>query len=119
MLMCAAAPPGGGRSELTPRFMRFFNVFNLPEPSYGTLSTIFGSILGGFLDNGMTDPVKKMGDSVVGSTIEIYFRILQTLKPTPTKFHYVFNLRDVSKVFQGILMASARSLPTADHLAKI
>ena len=30
--MCAAAPPGGGRSELTPRFVRHFSVLCLPPP---------------------------------------------------------------------------------------
>ena len=30
MLIAAAAPPSGGRSALTPRFMRHFNLFNIP-----------------------------------------------------------------------------------------
>lgn len=51
-LVCAAAPPGGGRSPLTPRFTTHFNMFCVPIASAAMLSKIFGSILGGFLNAG-------------------------------------------------------------------
>ena len=119
MLVCAAAPPGGGRSELTPRFMRLFNLFSIPEPNEFTLKKIFGSILDGFLSNGFTDAVKKMGDSIIQITIEVYMSISKTLKPTPSTFHYIFNLRDVSKLFQGVLMSSPRALSTPQDIIKL
>ena len=36
-LLVAGAKPGGGRNELTLRFTRHFNVFNIPEASRLTL----------------------------------------------------------------------------------
>ncbi|NDD92161.1 hypothetical protein EBZ37_08760, partial [bacterium] len=36
--------------------------------------------------------------AVIDSTIEIYHKISEELRATPAKFHYMFNLRDVSKV---------------------
>lgn len=119
MLVVAAAPPGGGRNELTPRFVRHFNVFNLPEPSRLTLMRIFGSLLGGFLSQGgFQETVRKAVEATVQSTIEIYQRISLTLRPTPARFHYIFNLRDVSKVFQGLLMTSPMSVSSPEHLAR-
>lgn len=44
-VICAAARPGGGRNEITPRLTRHFNIFNVPEASRTILSKIFGSIL--------------------------------------------------------------------------
>jgi dynein heavy chain len=51
-LIAAAAPPGGGRSPLTLRFTRHFNMFCLPNADRTTLTKIFGSILQGFLKIG-------------------------------------------------------------------
>jgi hypothetical protein len=36
----------------------------------------------------------------VGATLDVYESVQKQLLPTPTKSHYTFNLRDVSKVFQ-------------------
>jgi dynein heavy chain, axonemal len=119
MMISACAPPGGGRNQMTPRFMRHFNIISLPEPSTKTLTKIFGSLLGGFLELNFSESVKKTCEAVVSSTIEIYFKIITTLKPTPTRFHYMFNLRDVSKVFQGILMASYKSISSPDQMSRL
>mgnify|MGYP002372894531 CR=1 FL=1 len=47
-----------------------------------------------------------MTSNFVDATSDIYHKITEVLRPTPAKSHYTFNLWDVSKVFQGILMAS-------------
>lgn len=49
-MVCAAAPPSGGRAPLTPRFIRHFHMFCLPTASDDTLITIFEGIVLGFLN---------------------------------------------------------------------
>ena len=48
----------------------------------------------------------RRAGGIVAATIEVYNSISAELLPTPAKFHYTFNLRDISKVFQGMLMIS-------------
>lgn len=43
-------------------------------------------------------------DKMVETCILVYNTIITQLLPTPAKSHYTFNLRDLSKVFQGMLM---------------
>jgi dynein heavy chain len=118
LLFAGAAPPGGGRSVVTGRFTRHFNVLCMPPASDSALTVIFTSILSGFLVKFETE-IQKMAAGVVASTIEIYAKISQELLPTPAKFHYTFNLRDISKVFQGMLMIRPRKCSTSETFVKL
>lgn len=41
------------------------------------------------------------------------------MRPTPDRFHYLFNLRDVSKVVQGICMSKPASVATDDVFMRL
>jgi len=119
-LIACAAPPIGGRSPLCTRFSTNFNMFCLPEATEGMLGTIFNAILGGFLKQGnFAEPVQNLKEAMVGSTIEVYTKISKELRATPAKFHYSFNLRDVSKVIQGIMMTKNVSINNPDVAARL
>ncbi|KRX08296.1 P-loop containing nucleoside triphosphate hydrolase [Pseudocohnilembus persalinus] len=119
-LICAGAPAGGGRNQLTPRFVRHFNVFCLPQPSDSTLQKIFGSILKEFLGStNFSDQLKRLVDAPVNGTIDVYKTISKELLPIPSKFHYTFNLRDISKVFQGMLQIKPQQCQSQESLAKL
>lgn len=49
LVLCSAAPPSGGRSALTPRFMRQFHIFFVPDPSEYSMKKIFENIIEKFL----------------------------------------------------------------------
>ena len=46
-----------------------------------------------------------MSVAIVSAAVEIYGRMSTDLLPTPAKSHYIFNLRDLSKLIQGVLQA--------------
>ena len=119
-LVCACAPPGGGRQEVTPRFFRHFNMLNVPPPSDASMKTILGSIYGGFLTTGgFPSDFSECVKPVVDSSVEVYRRMSEELLPTPAKSHYTFNLRDLSKVLQGILLISSEQCKTKDVMTRL
>lgn len=104
--MAAMGPPGGGRNEITYRMSRHFHSICLNPYQDSSLATIFGTILGFSLKK-FTGKVSALRKNVVEATVELYSNVTAKLLPTPAKSHYTFNLRDVSKVFQGLTGASS------------
>ena len=120
VLFCAAAPPGGGRADITQRFTRHFHIFCLPPPSDLVLESIFSQILHRFLvENKFNEEIAQLSSKFVDSTIKIFQSVSADLRPTPAKSHYTFNLRDVSKVFQGCLMTRSKEIPNAKDFCKL
>ena len=119
-VLAAAAPPTGGRNQLTPRFTRHFNLLCMPQPNQKTLFQIFHSIIMGFFTvNNFNDCAKRISDNVVQATIEVYSRIIKEKKAIPSKFFYTFNLRDLSKVFQGILMVKSYTIKETENMVRL
>ena len=51
-----------------------------------------------------------LSDKLIMSSIDVYKTVCASLLPTPSKSHYTFNLRDLSKVFQGMLMMESKKI---------
>ena len=56
--------------------------------------------------------MRALCNQIVGMTAAIYQTISSELLPTPTKSHYTFNLRDMSKVLPLPLPLTTRPTPT-------
>lgn len=84
------------------------------------MEIIFISILKGFLGfDQATKPLEKFAPLIVKTTIEMYLKITKELLPTPMKSHYTFNLRDISKIFQGVLMVIPESMTNKEFLVQL
>merc|ERR1711976_508421 len=55
-----------------------------------------------FKSSYFSEECNKVINNLSKATIELWNKIKSTLLPTPAKFHYLFNLRDVSRVFKGM-----------------
>jgi dynein heavy chain len=117
-LFVCGGPPIGGRSKLTDRFGRHFNFLCLPQPNRQILISIFEAILKGFLSN-FTEKVKNTYIETTTATIELFEFVVERMKPIPAKFHYIFNLRDVSKIVQGLLMSTPISIKEKETFIKL
>lgn len=110
IFVSSCAPPGGGRNQVSPRFFRHFNMIWQVQLSQGSMEAIFSSILRGFLDEHPDENLSDYADPIVKTSVETYVKICNDLLPTPSKSHYTFNLRDLSKVVQGMLMVNYENL---------
>ncbi len=117
-LICAMGPPGGGRSEISARLQSRFNVINISFPSESQIKRIYGTLINQKLLD-FEEEIKPLGDVMTQATIEVYDAVTANLLPTPNKSHYIFNLRDMSKVFQGLLQAHPDHYDTQESMMKL
>ncbi|XP_014779882.1 dynein axonemal heavy chain 10 isoform X2 [Octopus bimaculoides] len=99
--IAAMGKAGGGRNETDPRFVSLFTSFNMTFPSDESLYGIYNSILKGHVKT-FSPEIHEASASVTKMTLALYKFVVQELPPTPSKFHYIFNLRDLSRVYNGL-----------------
>ncbi|KAI5747904.1 hypothetical protein M8J77_019695 [Diaphorina citri] len=111
LLTAAIAPPGGSRQDIYIRFLRHFNIFSVNSFSNDNMQRIFSNIMAlGYKRNGFSTDIQSTANLLVAATTEMYNSAIQSLKPTPAKSHYIFNLRDFSRVISGCLLVRRESI---------
>ena len=114
----AMGPPGGGRTHISERMQSKFNVINMTFPAESQIKRIFGSMITQKLFD-FEEELKPLGDIMTRATIEMYQQIIARYLPTPSRIHYLFNLRDIAKVFQGLLRASKTIIDNKNSMVRL
>jgi dynein heavy chain, axonemal len=120
LLIAAMGPPGGGRNDITGRLVRHLNVISMDTFSDDTMIKIFSTIVDWhFAKPGFESFFIRAGKMIVAATMEVYKQTIEKFLPTPMKSHYIFNLRDFSRVIRGVLLVPAIVLKEEKKLYRL
>ncbi|GAB1598225.1 dynein axonemal heavy chain 10 isoform X2 [Argonauta hians] len=116
--VAAMGKAGGGRNETDPRFVSLFACFNMTFPSDESLFCIYNSILSGHVAQ-FSQEINQIVKSITKITLELYKFVVQELPPTPSKFHYIFNLRDLSRIYNGLCRTMPERFSTTEQFLRV
>jgi len=91
--------------------MSLYNTFNITNPSAEATQHIYNSILKKSLVE-FPEEVQNCIEPITNATINIYNSCKEKLPRTPTKFHYTFNLRDLSRIYEGLYLSTPDKIST-------
>ncbi|XP_068697910.1 dynein axonemal heavy chain 8-like [Montipora foliosa] len=112
----------GVYQQIPERLKRHFAVFRLPAPSTDSLFTIVTSILEANMaqNQGMGLP-QEFHEQIVTASCTMLSSIQEVFRssPTPGRCHYQFNLRDITRVFQGLKNCSEEMRADEEYMVSL
>lgn len=118
----ACMNPTAGSFTINPRLQRHFATFSVVFPSEESLFSIYNTIMTDHLENPLNKfsvPLRKYCQNLINATVSLHLRCAQIFTPTAVKFHYTFNLRDLSNVFIGLLFSTSECIQNPTDLARL
>lgn len=108
--------------QIPERLKRHFAVFRLPAPLEESLFTIVTSVLEANMaqNQGMGLP-QEFHEQIVMASCMLLNSLQDVLRPSPTpgRCHYLFNLREITRVFQGLKNCSEEMQADEEYVVSL
>jgi dynein heavy chain len=116
--IAACTPAGGGNNPLDPRYVTLFSTFNITFPSESSIEKIYTSIMEKHVQE-FAEEIQQIVPKFTTATMKLYYIICEKLPRTPVKFHYIFNLRDLSRVYEGMMQSTLDKFASKDSFVRL
>ena len=95
-------------------------MFSISLPGSQALQTIYQNIFQGHVKQGnFSSAIQRIVDKIIQAALNLHIKVSSTFLPTAIKFHYLFNLRDMSNLFQGILFSTSDVFKTPLDIVRL
>ncbi|CAM9939290.1 unnamed protein product, partial [Laminaria digitata] len=120
----AAMNPTAGSFQINPRLQRHFLVFAIGMPSPTSLLAIFETFLEGHLrqekhGKRFQAGVVQVCASVIKGALSVHHEVSDSFRKTAANFHYEFNMRHLTNVFEGLLKAYPKNFVSGEQLVHL
>lgn len=116
----ASMNPKAGSFTVDDRFQRYFSVFACSFPSTEDLLLIYGQILEQhFAKEQFPSSISTLAEVLIKESISLHKTVTKEFLPTAQKFHYQFNLRELSNLFQGLCLAKSEVFRSKADIIKL
>jgi dynein heavy chain, axonemal len=114
----AAMEAYGGAATVSNRLIRHFNLMTETEFGRDTMTSIFSQLLSHF-HKGIGLSVRNIHSQLIEASLSVYGKVRDYFTPNSKTPHYIFNFRDVWKVFRGLGSASLQHVNWAKDALKL
>lgn len=108
--------PYAGSFEISTQYQWHFTTFSIELPSDHILEQIYGQIFRNHLRDPKFVSICRLGTPIIKTLLEIHKKIVTDFTPTAIKFHYQFNMRDLTNILGNIMLVKPENVKTPVQL---
>jgi len=117
-LYVGAMNPTAGSFFVNPRLQRHFSTIAIPFPETSSLYQIYSCFLNKHFQK-FKGTVNELLSTMIKSTISLHGEVSRTFRKTAVNFHYEFNVRHLTNIFQGLLVAKQEAIKEPDQVIRL
>jgi len=115
----SAMNPTAGSFYIIDRMQRHFATFATLVPETEVLKSIYLAIFQGHLAQGFNPSMQACAEKVSNAALMLHKMVADQFVPTAVAFHYAWNLRELSRVFQGLCKCTPDYYCEPMHIARL
>ena len=91
---------------------------SIPFPDNDSLFQIYSTFLTGHLKR-FKATVQGLAPLIIRSALILHQNVISSFRKTAINFHYEFNLRHLSNIFQGLLLSDSTKFQEPEKMVKL